>query len=336
MRLSYTWLREFIDFPHSPEELSGILTGLGHTVDGIEAVGAKWTQVVVGKALECKPIAGSDHLKECYVTTGGAPLVSVCGAPNVAAGQTVPLALPGATLPGGFIVRERKMRGILSQGVICSERELGLSDDHKGILVLPNDLPLGAPLEQYLGLKDWIYDLDLTFSRPDCLSHLGIARDVAAKLRLPLRLPDIGSLAVETTNGRGAAQAAADYLTVNIESPEYCPRYSARLLRAVKIHPSPLWLQERLRNLGVRTISNVVDATNYVMLELGHPLHAFDYHLVAEGQIIVRKAAEDERFITLDEKEHTLTADDLLIADQQKGIALAGVMGGLNSEIKAD
>ncbi len=336
MKASYNWLREFIDFPHSPEELAEVLTGLGHTVDGIEPIGAKWTKVVVGKVVECKPVVGSDHLSECLVSTGDACLSSICGAPNVAKGQVVPFALPGATLPGGFVVSERKMRGILSQGVICSERELGLSDDHRGILVLPENLPLGAPLERFLGLQDWIYDLDLTFSRPDCLSHLGLARDVAAKLGLSLKIPDIGELKLKTSDGRGLNKSVSEYLTVDILAIDDCPRYSARLVNNVKVGPSPLWLQERLRNLGVRAISNIVDATNYVMLELGHPLHAFDYHLVEDAHIIVRKAEDGERFITLDEKEHILTRDDLLISDPHKGVALAGVMGGLNSEIKDD
>jgi len=329
MKVSYNWLREFVPFTQTPEQLAELLTHLGMAVDGIDEVGAKWVDVMVGKVLTCDPVPKSDHLSHCTVDAGGDSLLSVvCGAPNVRAGQVVPVAIVGAVLPGDFRIEQRKVRGVLSQGMICSERELGLSEESHGIMVLPPDLKIGARLESYLAKKDWIFDLEITFNRPDCLSHIGVAREIAAVTGLALVVPASNPVECDTPTKQA--------VSVEITAPAQCHRYGARVVNGVTIAPSPLWMRERLRSLGIRPISNVVDVTNYVMLEMGHPLHAFDYHRVRDGKIIVRPANMDEKFTTLDNKEHTLSRSDLLIADADGGIALAGVMGGLNSEIKDD
>jgi phenylalanyl-tRNA synthetase beta chain len=338
MRFSHNWLHEFVPFTQNATELANLLTRIGHNVDSVTQVGGEWTKVVIGAVLECEHITGSDHLTLCRIDVGSSEsLAIVCGAPNVAPGQVVPVALVDAELPGGLKISGRKVKGVLSRGMICSECELGLSAEGAGIMVLdrfqePTTLPspwkLGVPLEDYIGKRDWIYDVEITINRGDCLSHLGLAREIAGATGLPLTLPTIDLIESE--------KLTSDRVSVDIIAPERCPRYSARMITSVNIAPSPYWLQERLRNLGVRPISNVVDVTNYVMLELGHPLHAFDYHLIPDGLIIVRSATSGERFTTLDGKEHALSGSDLLIADKRGGIALAGVMGGLNSEIKAD
>ena len=326
MKISLSWLRDFVPYTGSVEELSDILTHLGLSVESVERISAPFTKVVVGKVVSAEKVAGSDHLTFCQVEAGvGELLPIVCGAPNVAAGQTVPVALVGATLPGDFTITERKLRGVVSKGMICSERELGLSEDHAGILVMDDSLVIGTPVEQVIGAGDVVLDLEVTFNRPDCLCHLGVAREVAAKTGLPLTMPKAEPLE--------SSLPASETVSVKILDQVRCPRYTARVVKGVKIAPSPNWLQDRLRAVGIRPISNVVDVTNYVMMELGHPLHAFDYHLVKNGGIVVRSADSGEKFTTLDAKVHALSDTDLLIADSERGIALAGVMGGLNSEI---
>ena len=362
MKASYNWLKEFVAFDHSPEELADLMTRIGLNVEGIDEVGITSEDVVIGKVLTCEPVPKTDHLSCCEVDVGsGEPLTIICGAPNVAAGQIVPVALVGAELPGGFRIEKRKIRGVVSTGMICSECELGISDEAEGIMVLDDpplppptiaggeknmdDPPLippynsrggegespwriGAPLTDYIGRQDWIFDIEVTINRPDCLSHLGMAREISAATGIELKMPEFELDEVD--------DPTAEQISIDILAPDKCPRYSARMVTGVEVKPSPLHIQERLRNLDVRPISNIVDVTNYVLLELGHPLHAFDYHLIADGRIIVRTADEGEMFMTLDEKEYTLAESDLLIADPEKGIALAGVMGGLNSEIQDD
>lgn len=330
MKISCNWLREFVDFQQSPEELGALLDRLGLEVDSLTEIGAGWSGVVVGRVIRCEAVSKTVHLSHCLVDTGSGENISVvCGAPNVAVGQVVPVALEGARMPDGFRITRRNIHGVDSNGMICSERELALSDEGAGIMVLPGDLPIGTPLSDHLGKHDWIFDLEVTFNRPDCLSHLGVAREIAAACGLKLKMPD--SKVVENDQS-----PAGEKISVEILTAEKCPRYSARLVEGVEIKPSPLWMQERLRAVGVRPINNVVDVTNYILMEIGHPLHAFDYHLVTEGRIIVRFAENGEKFTTLDEKEHTLADTDLLISDPSCGVALAGVMGGLNSEIKQD
>jgi len=329
MKISYNWLKDYVDFTHSPQELANLLDSLGVGVDGLDEISAKWSKVFVGKVVICEPVSKTAHLTHCEVDIGtGETVCVVCGAPNVAAGQTIPLAINGAKMPDGFKIERRKMRGIESNGMICSEKELGISDEASGIMVLPDDLPIGSPLEDYYCKQDWVYDLEITFNRPDCLSHVGIAREIAAAAGLSLKMP--------STNVVEEEDATTNKVSVEILAPDQCPRYSARIVEGVTIKPSPLWMQDRLRAVNVRPINNAVDVTNYILMEFGHPLHAFDYHLITDAKIIVRQAEKGEKFITLDEKEHTLADTDLLIADPIRGIALAGVMGGLNSEIKDD
>lgn len=326
MKISLNWLRDFVTYDGSVKDLADLLTFIGHAVDSVDKFGADYEGVVVGKVLRAEKVPGSDHLSFCEVDAGtGEVLPIVCGAPNVATGQTVPVALVGAKLPGDFLITERKLRGLVSKGMICSQRELGLSEEHLGIMVLPNDWQLGLPVQHYLGQGDTVLDLEITFNRPDCLSHFGIAREIAAKSGLSLTLPktDLTEIAEQTSNR----------VSIDILAPVQCPRYSARVVNGVSIKSSPQWMQNRLRAVGIRPISNVVDVTNYVMMELGHPLHAFDYHLVSDGKIVVRNAREGEAFTTLDGKVQQLSLPDLVIADPAKAIALAGVMGGLNSEI---
>jgi len=345
MKILYSWLLEYVPYEGTPQQLGDILTSIGLSVESLTKIGAEYTGVVVGKVVTCEKVNGSDHLSSCTVDVGEADyLPIVCGAPNVAAGQTVPVAVPGALLPGGFLITERKLRGVLSRGMICSERELGISEEHKGILVLPDEYVIGTRIQEYLGEIDWLFDLEVTFNRPDCLCHIGVAREIGAKLGLPVRLPVVAEQSPtgykhdvsQVFEQRGFTESqlrTSDWLSISIEDNVRAPRYSARIVKGVKVAPSPVWMQKRLQAVGIRPISNVVDVTNYVMMEMGHPLHAFDYHLIYDGKIVVRHAVQGEKFTTLDSKEHSLSAGDLLIADSQKGIALAGVMGGLNTEI---
>ncbi len=329
MKISYNWLKDFVDIPDSPQELGAMFDQLGLAVDGLDEFKGRWTKVVVGKVLKCEAVPMTAHLSYCEVDAGtGEILPIVCGAPNVAEGQTAPVALVGADLPDGFRIRKVTLKGVESHGMICSEKELGLSTDHSGVMLLPDDLPVGSPLEEHICKGDWVYDLEVTFNRPDWLSHLGVAREIAAKTGQRLKMPPAG---VNETD-----VLASEKVSIEIPASDRCPRYSARIVEGVEIKPSPLWMQDRLRAVGVRPINNVVDVTNYILIELGHPLHAFDRHLVSQGKIVVRMAENGEKFVTLDEKKHTLESTDLLIADPEKGIALAGVMGGLNSEIQAD
>jgi phenylalanyl-tRNA synthetase beta chain len=257
----------------------------------------------------------------------GEPLQIVCGAKNYAVGDVVPLAKVGAALPGGLKIEKAKLRGTESFGMLCSAKELGLATDASGLLILPGDVKPGTPIAEALQLADTFLEINVTPNRPDALSHVGIAREVAAILGKPVRMP--------SPKLAEAGAAAASLAKVRIESPEKCPRYAARVIEGVKIGPSPLWLQRRLEGCGVRAISNVVDATNFVLLELGHPLHAFDLEKVAGREIVVRTARKGEKITTLDGKERALEAEDLLIADAAQGSALAGVMGGSVSEISA-
>lgn len=329
MKVSYNWLREFVEYHNTPTELAELLTWLGLEVDSVTRVDANWTDIVVGKVVTCEPVPKTDHLSRCTVDVGDGDLLTiVCGAPNIGSDQIVPVAKVGAVLPGDFKITKRKLRGIESQGMICSEKELGLSDEAAGIMILPHNWTVGTPLDDYLGQLDYVFDIEVTLNRPDCLSHVGIAREIAAVTGLNLKLP------VNDVNE--SDESASDLVSIDIQAPNRCPRYAARLIKGIRVEPSPMWMQQRLQMVGVRPISNMVDVTNYVMLELGHPLHAFDYNLVQDGKIIVRTADDGEKFVTLDSKKHKLTDSDLLIADKNRGIALGGVMGGLNTEIQDD
>ncbi|RII31715.1 MAG: phenylalanine--tRNA ligase subunit beta [Geobacter sp.] len=325
MNVTYNWLKEFVDFDLSPEQLADLLTMLGLEVEGMEKLGAGMDDVVVALVEEKRQHPNADKLSLCRVNNGSEVLDVVCGAQNFKAGDTVVLAQIGAVLPGDFKIKRSKIRGEESCGMLCSEKELGLAEESAGIMVLPSGLPLGRPVFDALGLKDTLFEIGLTPNRSDCLSAVGIAREIAAKLGKTIKYPD--------TTIKEGTDAAGSIIAVNIEDTELCPRYAARYISGCKIAPSPEWLVKRLSAIGLRSINNVVDVTNLVMMELGYPLHAFDCDRLAGRRIVVRRAVEGEIFTSLDSQQRILTADDLVICDAERPVALAGVMGGENSEI---
>lgn len=330
MKAPLSWLKEFVSIDVPLEDLTHRLTMGGTEVAGVEQRGADWTKVVVGFVESVRPHPNADRLRLVTVDAGsGAEAVEVvCGAPNVAAGQKIAYASVGANLIDAHTGQARtlkraKIRGVVSEGMVCSERELGLGDNHEGILVLNESAPVGAPLGEILG--DAVLDLELTPNRPDCLGVLGVAREIAALTGVSASEPDL-SYPEEGPDAKSLA-------SIRIDAPDLCRRYTATVLQGVKLGPSPKWLVDRLAAVGQGSINNVVDVTNYVMFELGQPLHAFDLDAVADHAIVVRRALRGETLVTLDDVERKLPADALLIADPGKGIGLAGVMGGANSEI---
>jgi phenylalanyl-tRNA synthetase beta chain len=327
MRISLKWLSDYVDLP-SPEEVAAKLTAVGLEVEAIERTGQGLRGVVAARIVASEKHPNAEKLSVTRIDRGdGEPLQVVCGAKNYAVGDVVPLATIGTTLPGGTKIEKAKLRGVESSGMLCSARELGLAEDASGLLILPKDVKPGTPIAEALGLEDVLLEVNVTPNRPDCLSHVGIAREVAAILGRTATLP--------APKLAESGAPASDAVKVRIEAPDACARYAARVIEGVKIGPSPAWLARRLEACGVRAISNVVDATNYVLLELGHPLHAFDLDKVAGREIVVRTARPGEKLTTLDGKERALEPDDLLIADRDRGSALAGVMGGGDSEISA-
>lgn len=325
MKVTYNWLKEFVDFDLSPEALADVLTMLGLEVEGMEKQGGGMDDVVVALVEEKRQHPNADKLSLCRVNNGSEILDVVCGAQNFQQGDTVALAQIGAILPGDFKIKRSKIRGEESCGMLCSEKELGLAEESAGIMVLPPGLVPGTPLFEALGLKDTLLEIGLTPNRADCLSVAGIAREIAAKLGTRVRYPDMAI--------NEGANAADDTIAVTIEDDDLCPRYAARYISGCRIASSPQWLVKRLNAVGMRSVSNVVDVTNLVMMELGHPLHAFDCDQLEGRRIVVRRAGEGELFTTLDDQQRTLTSDDLVICDAARPVALAGVMGGLNSEI---
>ncbi len=328
MRVSLRWLREYVDFDLPPEELAHRLTMAGLEVGAIERIGGEWDNIIVGHVERLGPHPNADRLKLATVTTGSERLEVICGAPNVADGQKIVLARVGAVLTNPETGKQEtlkpaRIRGVVSEGMICSERELGLGDDHEGILVLPDDAEVGTPLEDYLG--DVILDVEVTANRPDCLSMLGVAWEVAALTGNSVRVPSLDY------PEDGEPIVTADL--VDARAPDLAPRYTSALVTGVSVSAAPGWMQRRLQAAGVRPISNVVDITNYVMLEVGQPLHAFDRAAIAGGKLIVRHAMPDERLKTLDGRVHTLSAEDLVIADENGPVGLGGIMGGENSEV---
>jgi phenylalanyl-tRNA synthetase beta chain len=340
MKVTFNWLRQYVDFDWSPEELTERLTLLGLEAENVHKIGGEFEGIVIAQILTKDKVPGSDKLTVCKVNDGKGERMIICGAQNHNVGDKVPLILPNFALPlkpgetEPFVIKERKVFGITSQGMMCSPQELGLPDKVDGLLLLPADAPIGKPFAEYFGRAggDVVYDLEITPNRPDWNSVIGIAREIAAVTGNPLKLPEVRSQKSEVRT--------ESLVSVRIEDAGLCPRYTARVVKGVKVGPSPDWLRTTLEKVGVRSINNVVDVTNYVMLETGQPLHAFDYHLIAKGgdgkpTIIVRRAKGGEKFKTLDQVDRTLTGEMLLIADEQKGIALAGVMGGQNTEINA-
>ncbi len=324
MKTSCAWLKQYIDYDWSPEDLADTLTMAGLEVEDIQTIGDLPDSVVVAKILSCEKHPNADKLSVCSVDDGsGSPLQVVCGAPNCEAGLKAVLARVGTTI-GEFTIKKAKLRGVESMGMLCAEDELGLSDDHDGIMVLPDDAPIGTPLRDYYG-TDTVVEWEITPNRPDWLSHIGIAREIGALNGEQLKMPD-ASLSENSED-------VNDYFTVEVADPDLCPRYTARYIRNVTIAPSPKWMQDRLRGMGLRPINNVVDITNFVLYECGQPLHAFDADKLKQSKIIVRRAGDGEKMTTLDDIEHELKPWNLLIADAEDGVALAGVMGGATSEI---
>jgi phenylalanyl-tRNA synthetase beta chain len=343
MKVTLNWLRQYVDFDGSPEELAGRLTMLGLEVESMQKLGGEFAGIVVAQVLTRDKHPNADKLSLCRVNDGRGERQIVCGAQNFKPGDKVPLILPGQTLPAQpgqppLTIKTGKIRGVESQGMLCSPDELGLPDKVDGLLILRENATVGQPFAEYLGRPggDVVYDLEITPNRPDWNSVIGIARELSTLTGSPLRLPEVNIPASQL-----GADGTEKFVQVRIEQPELCPRYTARLVRGVKIAPSPDWLRSALEKAGLRSINNVVDVTNYVMLETGHPLHAFDFRLLGATQtsslpaVVIRLARAGEKFVTLDGKEQTLTGQMLLIADETKAIALAGVMGGQNSEINS-
>lgn len=326
MLVSYRWLQEYVHIPWSPEELAHRLTMAGLEVEGIAPLAPKLPHIFIGLVETAEKHPGADSLKVCSVDVGEQGKFSiVCGAPNVTAGQKVAVALEGAHLPDGLEIKLTEIRGVTSQGMICSQSELGISDDHEGIWVLPADLKPGLPLAETIGLDDVILDVSVYANRPDCMSVLGIAREVAALTGGKVQLPSLAYTELEVP--------IMDRTNITVKDKEHCPRYTAALLEGVALGQSPLWMQLRLKGAGMRAINNVVDITNYVMLETGQPLHAFDFEQLAENRLIIRTAEPQEQIVTLDGVQRELTPEMLVICDAHEPKCIAGVMGGRDSEV---
>lgn len=332
MKVPMQWIKEYADIPVSAQEYQDKMIMIGNGVEGYEDLGGEIDNVVVGKVLTCADHPNSDHLHVTTVDVGGEePLHIVCGAPNCRAGILTPVALNGAHLPGGVKIKKGKMRGEVSEGMLCSSDELGVpvelypSIGAAGILEFHEDHPVGADVKPILGIDDTVMDFEVLANRPDCLSVWGIARETAVACGTEFHKPEI-----TVTEAGGDIH---DYVKIDVQDTTLCPRYIARVIKHVRVGPSPMWLRKYLHGAGMRSINNVVDITNFVMLETGHPMHAFDLDMVEGHHIIVRKAAEGEHITTLDGKAHPLTAGQLVICDASKPSCVAGIMGGEESEI---
>jgi len=328
MLVSLKWLKDYVDVELTAEELAHELTMAGLEVDEIKAIRPQFSDVVVAKILSVKPHPSADRLSLCNVSDGTENYPVVCGAKNIAAGDIVPMAKVGAVIPGGYTIKSSVLRGEKSDGMLCSEAELEIGDDASGIMQLPSDLSLGLPLERALNIGDTVLEVSVTPNRSDCLSMIGIAREVAAITGKKMKQPSV--------KVKESSEDINTLTSVKIIDAELCLRYTARMINNVKIGSSPIWMKTRLEAAGLRAINNIVDVTNFVMLEMGQPLHAFDFRFLEEGRIVVRKSKENEEFISLDGKSRTLPADTLLICDGVKSVAIGGIMGGLNSEVKED
>ncbi|HOW98031.1 MAG TPA: phenylalanine--tRNA ligase subunit beta [Kiritimatiellia bacterium] len=326
MRLPISWLKEYVEFEDTPRGLADKLTFSGTEVEGLEIFGSTYEGVVVGEILRVDRHPNADKLTLCAVNTGRGELTVVCGAPNARAGMKCPFAPAGVTLPNGLKLKAARIRGVESHGMLCAEDELGLSDNHAGLMELDAAWAPGTPLAEVLGPPEAVLDLSVTPNRPDCLSVLGMAREVAALYGSRAKWPEVRFAESDP--------AVEQLARVEVEDAEGCPRYTARVMAGVKIGPSPAWMKRRLELSGIRAISNVVDITNYVMLECGQPLHAFDQELLEEGRIVVRRVRAGEKLATLDGIERAVTPDMLAICDARRPVAMAGIMGGAGSEIR--
>jgi len=328
MKVSLNWIKEFVDIDLSPDDLAHLLTMIGLEVEGMETVGHSLDDVIVGRIVKVRPHGDADRLSVCTVDAGRERVDVVCGAPNAVEGACAPLVLPGGRLPDGTVIEETRIRGAQSTGMLLAEDELNLTDDHTGLMILDSDLSPGCEFLSAFSFPDAVFEIAITPNRPDCANVLGIAREIAAATGTSLRKPEISL--------DESGPSIDDVTSVTILDPDGCPRYAAGVISGVKAGPSPFWMRYRLYHSGVRSISNLVDVSNYVMLEMGQPLHAFDYDRLREHRIVVRRADAGESFTTLDGQTHTMNAENLMICDGERPVALAGIMGGLNSEIYAN
>lgn len=329
MKISLKWLHEYVDvneFFENPQGLADLLTNAGLEVDSITNQREQFQNIVVGHIKEYGKHPDADKLTVCQLDAGEGSLRQIiCGAKNHKQGDKVVVCLPGSILPGDFKIKDSKIRGVESKGMLASESELGLSDESEGILILPEDAPVGKSFAEYRGLDDVHFELSVTANRADCMSHLGLAREVACVLGRPYKVP---APKIETKGDKTSSQ-----VKLTVKNSEACPRYAGRLIQGVKVGPSPAWMRTRLEASGMNSINNIVDVTNYVMLEMGQPLHAFDLNFLKGSEIIVRDSVSGEKFKTLDGTDIDLTGEELVICDAQKPVALAGVVGGLNSGV---
>ena len=330
MKVPYNWIKDYVDVDVTPKELGDILTLTGSQLEEVIVEGDKIKNVVVCHINKIEKHKDADRLQVCQVDIGGEEIQIVTAATNMKEGDNVPVALHKSTLADGTEIKKGKMRGVLSNGMFCSEEELGIPTDEsvKGLMILPEDAPAGMDIKEYLNLNKAILDFDITSNRPDCLSMIGMARETAAATNKKYRMPNLNYTVNKSSN-------INDELKVEVKS-NLCNRYMSRKIKNVKIEPSPSWMQERLIEAGVRPINNIVDITNFVMLEIGEPMHAFDGRQIKTNKIVVENAKDGEKFTTLDGEERTLDSSFLMIKDSDRSVALAGIMGGLNSEIQDD
>jgi phenylalanyl-tRNA synthetase beta chain len=334
MKLPLKWLKDFTDIKATPKEYADALTMSGSKVEGVEILGEEIDKVVVGRITAVEKHPDADRLQVTLVDVGSDTIQIVTGATNIKEGDLIPVALDGSSLPGGKKIKRGKLRGVESCGMMCSIAELNVTKEEfpnaaeDGIFILEGDPEPGTDIKEYLGLNETVVEFEITSNRPDCFSVLGLARESAVTFGVPFKKPEI--------KVRELGDPIGGMASVEIKAPELCPRYSARIAQDVKIEPSPRWMKDRLKAAGVRPINNIVDITNYVMLEYGQPMHAFDLEYLKGHRIIVRTAAEGEKMQTLDEQDRALDSSMLVIADQERAVAVAGVMGGANSEIRPD
>ena len=327
MLISLNWLKQYIDLDGIEiNEMENALTMIGQEVEKIEVLGENLENVVTAQIIEKEMHPDSDHLTICKVDNGKEILQIVCGAPNHKAGDKVVLAQVGAKLVPDFVIKKGKIRGVESNGMLCSEEELHIGKDSSGIMILPEDTPVGVPMKEYLGINDTVFELEITPNRPDCLSHIGIARELGAYYSKEVKYP---SFVINSES----SEKTADNISVEIEDSNLAKRYVARIVKNVTVKESPKWLKERVESIGIRSINNIVDASNFIMMELNQPNHTFDLDKIEGGKIVVRAGHENEKLVTLDEQERELNSDDIVISDGVKAVALGGVMGGQNSEI---
>ena len=327
MLISLNWLKQYIDLDGiGINEMENALTMIGQEVEKIEVLGENLENVVTAQIIEKEMHPDSDHLTICKVDNRKEILQIVCGAPNHKAGDKVVLAQVGAKLAPDFVIKKGKIRGVESNGMLCSEEELNIGKDSDGIMILPEDTPVGVPMKEYLGINDTVFELEITPNRPDCLSHIGIARELGAYYNKEVKYP---SFAINSES----SEKTADNISVEIEDSNLAKRYVARIIKNVTVKESPKWLKERVESIGIRSINNIVDASNFIMMELNQPNHTFDLDKIEGGKIVVRAGHENEKLVTLDEQERELNSDDIVISDGVKAVALGGVMGGQNSEI---